>query len=290
MGNITKYQYYINGAKLLEYDYVYDELNQLKFVYISVDFTDVSGNFTGLVLKATTTITPMLDPDGAIDVRVNGEDYTYVHELDIGETPSLTFLFFNPDTWTQYNVRKTVLLTNTLNTSVEGFYYRDYLAVNTLGIIFRVLFKVGEARDTEITYHYSNTWLDLLTSYDVVTSGVVSTTSYTYDEGGNPTSITNFTYKGVVCDEALLSWDGRSLKTITVRDNNTTINWSETLITSSIMGTLNIFAGLGSGLSTIAGNAGKTAIDINTRFACRVLAGGIAGGTEALYDLISYLI
>ena len=57
----------------------------------------------------------------------------------------------------------------------------------------------------------------------MIASGITSTTSYTYDDGGNPTAITNFKYKGTVYDEALLTWDGRSLKTITVRDNNTTI-------------------------------------------------------------------
>ncbi|MFA7179335.1 MAG: RHS repeat-associated core domain-containing protein [Dehalococcoidales bacterium] len=115
------------------------------------------------------------------------------------------------------------MLAHTLNTSVEGFYYRDYFAVYTPGITFRVLFKVGNPRVNGTYYNYSSIWADLLTSYDVVASGVTSTTSYTYDNGGNPTTITNFNYKGTVYDEAILSWDGRNLKTITVRDNNTTI-------------------------------------------------------------------
>ena len=59
---------------------------------------------------------------------------------------------------------------------------------------------------------------------------------------------------------------------------------------SALMGTLNIFAGIGSAMSTVAGNMGKAAIDLNSRWAFRALAGGIAGGTEALYDLTSYLI
>ncbi len=116
------------------------------------------------------------------------------------------------------------MLTNTLNTSVEGFYYRDYLAVKApVSILFRVLFKVGNPRVNGTCYNYSSAWADLLTSYDVVAAGITSTTSYTYDDGGNPTAITNFNYKGTLYDEAILSWDGRSLKSITVRDNNTTI-------------------------------------------------------------------
>ncbi|MFA7179281.1 MAG: hypothetical protein WC075_05090, partial [Dehalococcoidales bacterium] len=239
MGNITKYQYYVDWEKLFEYDYVYDELNQLKFEdiwqYSYDDYTnyyvyDKLGNIVANYYLAyqgrnipTTTITPMWDPDGEIDVRINGEMYTYVHELDIGETPSLAFVFFNPNTLAQYNVRRVIMQANTLNTSVEGFYYRDYFAVYTPGITFRVLFKVGNPRVNGTYYNYSSIWADLLTSYDVVASGVTSTTSYTYDDGGNPTAITNFKYKGTVYDEAILSWDGRSLKSITVRDNNTTI-------------------------------------------------------------------
>ena len=68
------------------------------------------------------------------------------------------------------------------------------------------------------------------------------------------------------------------------------LNWGETLGMSALMGTLNIFAGVGSAMSTVAGNMGKMAIDLNSRWALRILAGGIAGGTEALYDLTSYLI
>lgn len=56
------------------------------------------------------------------------------------------------------------------------------------------------------------------------------------------------------------------------------------------MGALNIFAGFASGMSSIVGNVERTTIDINSKLACRILAGGIAGGTEAFYDSASYLI
>lgn len=68
------------------------------------------------------------------------------------------------------------------------------------------------------------------------------------------------------------------------------LNWGETFGMSALMGTLNIFAGIGSAMSTVAGNMGKAASDLIFRWTFRALAGGIAGGTEALYDLTSYLI
>lgn len=71
---------------------------------------------------------------------------------------------------------------------------------------------------------------------------------------------------------------------------NVNINWGETLLTSAVMGSLNIFAGMGSAMSSIAGSMGRAATDLNSKFALRLLAGMIAGGTEAAYDLTSYLI
>ena len=68
------------------------------------------------------------------------------------------------------------------------------------------------------------------------------------------------------------------------------INWHETIAISTIMGSLNIAAGIGSGMSTIVANAGRDAVFPNIRFAARLFAGSIASGTEALYDLTSYLI
>ncbi len=56
------------------------------------------------------------------------------------------------------------------------------------------------------------------------------------------------------------------------------------------MDSLNIFAGIGSGMSSIVGSIGRATIDVNSKFALRFLARLIAGGTEAVYDLSSYLI
>ena len=71
---------------------------------------------------------------------------------------------------------------------------------------------------------------------------------------------------------------------------NVDINWEETLMTSLIMGSLNIFAGMGAAMSSIAGSMARVATDLNSKLALRILAGIIAGGTEAAYDLVSYLI
>ena len=62
------------------------------------------------------------------------------------------------------------------------------------------------------------------------------------------------------------------------------------MATSAIMGSLNILAGMGSAMSSIVGSMGRVATDVNSKFAFRFLAALIAGGTEAAYDLTSYLI
>ncbi len=68
------------------------------------------------------------------------------------------------------------------------------------------------------------------------------------------------------------------------------LNMSELLASSTIMGSLNILAGIGSGVSSIIGEMGKVkGICTNSQLAHRLLAGTIAGGTEAFYDTTSYL-
>ena len=59
---------------------------------------------------------------------------------------------------------------------------------------------------------------------------------------------------------------------------------------SAIIGSLNIFAGMGAGMSSVAGSMAKAAIDANSKIALKVLSAIIAGGTEAAYDISSYLI
>ena len=67
------------------------------------------------------------------------------------------------------------------------------------------------------------------------------------------------------------------------------VNTKSLIHGSIIMGALNIFAGFGSGISSEIAKLGKFAVDANSQWAHRLLAGTVAGGTEAFYDTTSYL-
>lgn len=73
------------------------------------------------------------------------------------------------------------------------------------------------------------------------------------------------------------------------------MDWNSTINTSLVMGGLNIFAGLASGMSSMAGKMGKEMVvrslsDANSVMALRLLAGTIAGSTETVFDLLTYLV
>ena len=68
------------------------------------------------------------------------------------------------------------------------------------------------------------------------------------------------------------------------------INWKETFKSSAITGLLNVYAGIGSGGATILGNAGKAFTELSSKTAYQLLSGILAGTTEAIFDLCSYLI
>ena len=89
-------------------------------------------------------------------------------------------------------------------------------------------------------------------------------------------------FAGNLAGTVYSSWHNSGFKSVN-------IDWGETLATSAIVGSLNILAGMGSAMSSIAGSMGRVATDVNSKFALRFLAGLIAGGTEAAYDLTSYL-
>lgn len=90
-------------------------------------------------------------------------------------------------------------------------------------------------------------------------------------------------FAGNLAGTVYTSWHNSGFK-------NVDINWGETLATSAIMGSLNIFAGMGSAMSSIAGSMGRAVTGANSQFALKLLSGLIAGGTEATYDISSYLI
>ncbi len=81
-----------------------------------------------------------------------------------------------------------------------------------------------------------------------------------------------------------INWHNSGFNGVNIDD------WQELLITSCIIGSLNIFAGLGSSMSKVAGDIAKATINANQKLATRILAGTIAGATEYLYGLVSYLI
>lgn len=103
---------------------------------------------------------------------------------------------------------------------------------------------------------------------------------------------------------AALGWYGVSLATsfaggfagnmfgtlVTAGIDKQKVNSKDLVISSIAMGGLNMFAGIGSGMSSAIANMGKVAgIGANSQWAYRLLSGTIAGGTEVFYDTSSYL-
>lgn len=68
------------------------------------------------------------------------------------------------------------------------------------------------------------------------------------------------------------------------------LDWESILANSAAMDCLNILAGVASGASSIVADTEKISTQADSIFACRLLAGTIAGMTEAVYDSVSYLI
>ena len=92
-----------------------------------------------------------------------------------------------------------------------------------------------------------------------------------------------FGFVGNLAGTVYTSWHNSGFK-------NVDVNWRETLAVSALAGSLNVLAGMGSGISSVVGEMGKAAIDLNSKLALRILAGTIAGATEAVYDAISYIL
>jgi hypothetical protein len=75
---------------------------------------------------------------------------------------------------------------------------------------------------------------------------------------------------------------------------STDLSWGEVALQSLAVGTLNVLAGVGSGMSTVLANAPQKAIELGisygSNYALRLSAGLVAGGTEAIFDLSTWLI
>ena len=78
---------------------------------------------------------------------------------------------------------------------------------------------------------------------------------------------------------------------VTAKMDNVSFNSSSAMQSAILAGSLNIFAGIGSGIASIVGGDTRMAgATMNTIFASRFASSMIIAGTEATYDLISYLI
>ncbi len=71
-------------------------------------------------------------------------------------------------------------------------------------------------------------------------------------------------------------------------DGNT-IDYGRLALDSTVMGSLNIIAGFLSSASGITSATGRVETNLNSKFALRFVSGLIAGGTETIYDLVSWL-
>jgi len=246
LGNITEVIYYEGTTLIAKDNYTYDELNQLviedvyksndeddciasEFCYTNVYTYDLRGN---IIKKATYDYgTTENGPDFIwensstvnVNMRYNGyNSYDDIYYLDLYESPSLTFVYYNPETGVPYTSVRTRQMYSNLNTSIPGYYYRDYWASSLVGIniLFRIVFVVGDAApldaDKMISYEYSEDWLDQLASYDIIFYGTPASHNFTYDAQGNPITIDNFAFNGTEYDHANLEWDGRQLSSISI--------------------------------------------------------------------------
>jgi RHS repeat-associated protein len=128
----------------------------------------------------------------------------------------------------------TTLLSSTLDNTKTGFYYNLYEATDNglFTIRFRIIINVGNAQvgyrtpEEYVSYNYNSQWMDQLESYTVLKDGTTYTSQVTYDNQGNPEKITNFKFKGITYNYADLTWEGRSLKSISVYDSSLVLKGS----------------------------------------------------------------
>ncbi|MGD9909836.1 MAG: RHS repeat-associated core domain-containing protein [Candidatus Izemoplasmatales bacterium] len=258
LGNITKEEYKENGSVQVKKEYVYDDYNQLiqessrdyqyttESAYENTNYSkyyyyDINGNIIDIReygYGISDTVSPTipsyyLSNNGSYTAVMfyNGSnDYMDTYNLAIGQTPSLSFIYY--DMWDSNHDypltgMTTAMTYSNLNTSVEGYYYRTYHATySNYDLTFRIVFKVGNpvgdfrSAEKHVSYTYDDDWLDQLESYSVLDNGVTKTSNISYDNQGNPTQITNFNYMGTKYNFATLHWDGRELVNITVYNSS----------------------------------------------------------------------
>ncbi len=269
LGNIKQEQYYegTNGSYSLKYqkDYRYDGINQLiqedlrnySLAENAFDESNCStyykydnkGNITNIekylygkseddeqimYIPASNPYSPYIENYGyyELDVMYNdGYFYNDIYELNLYETPSFSFLFYDLDNQ-QLIYENQIYIDydlNDIDASEEGYYLMDVYAgyYGNYDLYFSVIVKVGNPvvgtlqpiePEVSTTFNYDDEWLDQLESFTV--DGTTSILSY--DNQGNPTNITNFYFEGTKYHHATLSWEGRQLVGIDIF--NTSVN------------------------------------------------------------------
>lgn len=260
LGNIEKVYYILNGStKTYEY-YEYDEMNQLALedhkdytvsctslsdtCYTKIYKYDLRGNITDIKIypygeretKMTYDIPEFEWSYSGNDIEVWGTWGTHddIYNLVIGTSPNTSPTFVDYDYYILSD--STTLLESTLDIYTDGYYYNRYRSIvdgNT--IYWKIVFKVGSPMQVEVNnyptqhikYNYSTDWMDQLVNYETMTynsNGTIATQtteqSYTFDDQGNPTNITNFMYNDTKYDHAILDYEGRQLKEIKIYNSS----------------------------------------------------------------------
>jgi RHS repeat-associated protein len=260
LGNIIHESFYEGTTLKLYRNYEYDELNQLVVEdsrdvnyssttltatnYTKYYYYDLRGNRTDVktfLYGQNDTTVPTApayyelstgEYDGYMIYNGN-KTYQNRYYLNVGQTPSLSFSYY--DVWDfdhEYPISgmTTTMTYDNLNTSVAGYYYRQYTATDEMyyTIVFRIVFQVGTPGpipvipQSHVHYNYNESWEDQLYNIGTISyvNGVaqpmVVQQQYTYDTLGNPTSITNFVYNGLTYSSASFNWSGRQLSYITI--------------------------------------------------------------------------
>lgn len=250
-GSTKTYEYYeydeMNQLALEDHrDYTVSCTNLSDTCYTKIYNYDLRGNLTDIKYypygerEVTNPIVPSFRQVnyGQYDVTMNyngSKDYQDIYSLSVGQSPSLSFTYTDEMWHTQVMGMTTTMTYSNLNTSVPGYYYRTYRATdnNWYDLEFRIVFKVGNPGPVDnyptkhIKYNYSTDWLDQLVNYETITyntNGTIATQTteqtYTYDDQGNPTNITNFMYNGTKYDHAVLDYDGRQLMEIKIYNSS----------------------------------------------------------------------
>jgi hypothetical protein len=220
------YQYDLRGNIKDEKTFLYNRTKSV--LEIPTPYENSYGNYYDIVIEYSGGLSFMdpiylnvgdyFDPFTTIDLKVR-DMMTWNNVID-----ELDYKSCNP---------------NAVNTSIEGYYLQECEFVDTSSeyqyhVVFGLLVKVGNpptlpaAIQNHVSYTYSTNWLDQLVETNSITYDVDGIENsniiqvYSSDIQGNPTSISNFEYDGVVYDYATFKYDGRQLTDISVFNHAST--------------------------------------------------------------------